>query len=206
MARWLSKEINLNIKTSKEAILLLDSMQKQIKIVDIIADYYPGKATIRLEGDKERLKEAAEMVKNIHLNVCGMLYPDAGNFLEYNITFLSKVSGKTFPVSVLMKILELLDYESFREGDNIVSKIKYDEILELINSLDQTLAKMPYEVATTSLRDFVAILAIVLKLSYEEVFTLGKKAKVVKEDDLNRLSLAVELDQALEKCLKLAKQ
>jgi len=52
----------------------------------------------------------------------------------------------------------------------------------------------------------VAILAIVLKLSYEEVFTLGKKAKVVKEDDLNRLSLAVELDQALEKCLKLAKQ
>ncbi len=181
-------------------------MQKQIKIVDIIADYYPGKATIRLEGDKERLKEAAEMVKNIHLNVCGMLYPDAGNFLEYNITFLSKVSGKTFPVSVLMKILELLDYESFREGDNIVSKIKYDEILELINSLDQTLAKMPYEVATTSLRDFVAILAIVLKLSYEEVFTLGKKAKVVKEDDLNRLSLAVELDQALEKCLKLAKQ
>ena len=205
MARWTSKEMVLNISSTREAILVLESMQKQIKMVDIIADYTAGKVNIRFEGVKEGLKEAVEIAKNIHQTVNGLLYPDSNGFYDYDITHLSKMTGKTIPIQVLLRILEIQGIESSREENFIYSKITYEQLIELINSIDSNLSLMPYEVATKSLREVLATIAVARKLTIEEVIAIAKKAKMIEEDEYNRLNLTIEPSQAIEKCLKKTK-
>ncbi|MBK5114296.1 MAG: DUF2067 family protein [Candidatus Heimdallarchaeota archaeon] len=205
MARWTAKEMVLKINSTNEAILFLDAVQKQIKIVDIFADYYPGSVTIRFEGAKENLKNAIEIAKRIHQIVNGMLYPDRDDFYNYEIEFLSKVTGKTFPIKPLIQILEIKGYEPQREEGVFYSKIKYDSLLELIVLIDKVMSEIPYEVATSSLRDVILVMAITKNITIEQAIATAKKAKVVEEDELNRLKLIVEPAQALEKSLKITK-
>ncbi len=61
----------LKINSTNEVIMFLEALQKQIKIVNIFADYYPGSVTIRFEGAKEKLKDAIEITKRIHQIVKG---------------------------------------------------------------------------------------------------------------------------------------
>ncbi|NHJ31644.1 MAG: DUF2067 domain-containing protein [Asgard group archaeon] len=206
MARWTSKEIVLKINSTKEAILFLEALQKQIKIVDIIADYYPGRGvTIRFEGDKENLKDAIEIAKRLHQIVNGMLYPDGEDYYHYDIEFLSRVTGKTFPIKPLIQILELKGFETQRSEGTFFSKINYANLVEQINLLDKTMSEIPYEVATSSLRDVILVIAMDKGLTIDQTITITKKAKIVEEDELNRLKLKVEPTQALEKCLKITK-
>ena len=203
MAKWTAKEMVLNIASTKEAILFMEALQKQIKIVDIIADYFPGKVTIRFEGAKENLKEALELTKNLHQMIYAMLYPDKEGFYDYNIIQLTKITGKTFPLKVLLKILELKNFDTIRnEEDFFLSKIDYDSLIEIITLIDKTLADIPYEISTTSLRDIITIISVSQGLSNNESIAKAKKAKIILEDDLQRLKLAFEPEQALEKVLK----
>ncbi|NHK32104.1 MAG: DUF2067 domain-containing protein [Asgard group archaeon] len=201
VTRWPSKEIVLGISSTQEAIIFLEAIQKQIKIVDIVANYFPGKVTIRFEGAKENLKDALDMARNIHQLVKGMLYPDDDEYYSYDITFLSKVTGKTFPMKTLLRILQLQNYKTTRENGTLVSQINFDSLSNLIYSIDKVYNEMPYEVATSSLRDVLTILVIFKKINIDKAISIAKKQKVISEDELNRLKLAVEPDQAVEKCL-----
>ncbi len=205
MARWTAKEMVLNVSSTKEAILLLEALQKQIKKVDIIADYNGGKINIRFEGAKDHLKEAVERAKNITQIINGILYPDADGFYDYEITYISKAIGKTFPVKILLRILEIQGIETSREENILYSKIAYNPLVTLINAIDACLSSMPYEVSTKSLREVLATIAVVKKLTIEEAIALAQKAKTTSEDEYNRLILSVEPSQAIDKCLKIAK-
>ena len=206
MARWTSKEMVLNVSSTKEAILVLEAMQKQIKMVDIFADYNPpGKVNVRFEGSKEGLKEAVELAKNLHQIVNGMLYPDGEGFYDYEITYISKTIGKTIPVKILLRVLEIQGIESTREENIIYSKIEYEPLIKLIGAIDRNLSSMPYEVSTKSLREVLATIAVAKNLSVEEAIATAKKAKAVDKDELERLTLVVEPTQAIDKCLKIAK-
>ena len=204
MARWTAKEIVLTISSTKEAIIFLDAIQKQIKIVDILADYYPGKVTIRFEGSKENLKSAIDTAKKIHLMVSEMLYPDNGDRYNYNLEFISKITGKTVPIKTLIRILNLKDYKTTRVDGVITSKIDFETLKKLIEKIRLTISEMPYEVTTTSLKDVLATIVIMKEETIEKTITRAKKAKIIKEDDLNRLQLAMEAEQAIETCLKKA--
>jgi len=205
LARWNAKEIVLSIDSTNEAIIFLEAIQKQIKIADIIANYAPGKVTIRFEGAKENIKDAIDMAKNLHQIVSGMLYPDSKDFYNYDLKFLTKITGKTVPLKTLMRILNRQGYEATREEGTINAKIDFKAMKELIILLDKTLGEIPYEVSTSSLRDVIATMIILNDQTSEEAIALAKKKKITKEDDLNRLILAMESEQALEKCLKKAK-
>ncbi len=185
--------------------MFLEALQNQIKIVDIFADYYPGKVTIRFEGAKEKLKDAMEITKRIHQIVNGMLYPDDEGFYNYDIEFLSKVTGKTFPIKPLLQILDYKGYESQRKEGVFFSKIDYNSLLELITLLDKTLTEIPYEVSTSSLRDVILVIAIAKNTTIDQAIASAKKAKIVEEDELKRLKLIIEPTQALEKCIKITK-
>ena len=201
VARWTSKEIVLNTSTTKEAILYLEALQKLIKKVDIIADYFPGKIQIRFEGAKEHLKESIEKAKLLHQTIINMLYPDDDGFYEFDITFLSQMTGKTFPVKTLMRILELMGYKITRDEEFILSTVDYQTLMGIISKLDEILASMPYEVSTSSLRDVLATIAVVQNLSVQGAIERATEAQVIQEDDYHRLSLVLELEQAIEKCL-----
>ncbi len=205
MARWTSKEMVLKINSTNEVIMFLEALQKQIKIVNIFADYYPGSVTIRFEGAKEKLKDAIEITKRIHQIVKGMLYPDDEEFYNYDIEFLSKVTGKTFPIKPLLQILDYKGYEGHRKEGVFYSKINYNSLLGLITLLDKTMTEIPYEVATSSLRDVILVIAIAKNTTIDKAIASAKKAKIVEEDELNRLKLVVEPTQALEKCIKITK-
>jgi hypothetical protein len=201
MARWTAKEMTISTENSNEAILYLEALQKQIKTVDIIADYYPGKISIRFEGTKDHLQEALEKAKDLHTIIKRMIYPDREGFYEYNLNYLMKVTGKTIPVKALMWALHYLKYPSQRSDHHIASEIEEKELKTLISSLDKKLEEMPYNVSTTSLRNVLAVIATVKKLTIEETITLAKDATIIKEDELQRLSLAIEPKQALEKVM-----
>ncbi len=205
MARWTSKEMVLKINSTNEVIMFLEALQKQIKIVNIFADYYPGSVTIRFEGAKEKLKDAIEITKRIHQIVKGMLYPDDEEFYNYDIEFLSKVTGKTFPIKPLLQILDYKGYDGHRREGVFYSKINYNSLLGLITLLDKTMTEIPYEVATSSLRDVILVIAIAKNTTIDKAIASAKKAKIVEEDELNRLKLVVEPTQALEKCIKITK-
>lgn len=195
----------LKINSTNEVIMFLEALQKQIKIVNIFADYYPGSVTIRFEGAKEKLKDAIEITKRIHQIVKGMLYPDDEEFYNYDIEFLSKVTGKTFPIKPLLQILDYKGYDGHRKEGVFYSKINYNSLLELITLLDKTMTEIPYEVATSSLRDVILVIAIAKNTTIDKAIASAKKAKIVEEDELNRLKLVVEPTQALEKCIKITK-
>ena len=122
MARWTSKEMVLSVSGTQEAIMFLEALQKQIKIVDIVADYYPGKVNVRFEGTKDNLQEAIDLAKTLHLITKNMLYPDSNGFFKYDINHLSKVIGKTFPIKVLLKILELNGHEASRKENDLLTE------------------------------------------------------------------------------------
>lgn len=204
VARWLSKEVILGISSTQEAIIFLEAIQKQIKIVDIVADYYPGKVTIRFEGAKENLKDAIDLARNIHQTVKGMLYPDDEQNFTYDIAFLSKVTGKTFPIKTLLKILQLQNYKTTREDGTLITQIKFDSLSDLIHLIDKIYSEMPYEVATSSLRDVLAILVIFKNIAIDKAIDIAKRQKVISEDEFNRLKLTMDRDNAIEKCLKKA--
>lgn len=195
----------LKINSTNEVIMFLEALQKQIKIVNIFADYYPGSVTIRFEGAKEKLKDAIEITKRIHQIVKGMLYPDDEEFYNYDIEFLSKVTGKTFPIKPLLQILDYKGYDGHRKEGVFYSKINYNSLLGLITLLDKTMTEIPYEVATSSLRDVILVIAIAKNTTIDKAIASAKKAKIVEEDELNRLKLVVEPTQALEKCIKITK-
>ena len=202
MAKWTSKEMSVKIASTQEAIIFLETIQKQIKTVDIVANYYPGKATIRLEGAKENIKDAIEEVKDLHIIIADMLYPSSNGEYIYDIEHLTKMTGKTFPIKTLMKILELLGLQAIREDEKIVASINYKEMEKIISKIDMIMGNMPYEVATTSLRNVLTTIAVAKQISVEDAITWAKKANIIKEDDLQRLILTMESDQAIEKCLK----
>ncbi len=205
MARWTSKEMVLNVSSTKEAILILEAIQKQIKKVDIVADYNFGKVNIRFEGTKDLLKEAVERAKYINQTINGMLYPDVDGFYDYEITYISKAIGKSVPVKILLRILELQGIESSRDENILFSKIEYNPLVKLINAIDNSLSSMPYEVSTKSLREVLTTIAVVKNLTIEKAIALAQKAKTIGEDEYKRLILSVEPSQAIDKCLKIAK-
>lgn len=205
MARWTAKEMVLNVSSTEEAILLLEAIQKQIKKVDIVADYNFGKVNIRFEGTKDLLKEAVERAKYINQTINGMLYPDADGFYDYEITYISKAIGKSVPVKILLRILELQGIESSRDENILFSKIEYNPLVKLINAIDTCLSSMPYEVSTKSLREVLTTIAVVKNLTVEKALALARKAKTIGEDEYKRLILSVEPSQAIDKCLKIAK-
>ena len=206
MAKWTAKEIVIKVANVNEAILFLEALQKQIKTVDIIADYFPSKVFIRLEGAKEHLKNAIGQVKELHQIVKSMLYPDLDNFFEFNLTFLSQMTGKTFPVKTLLRILTLQGYESFQEGDALITQAPYKTLEPLLSLLDTLLENMPYEISTASLRDVLATIAILREETVEDALVLAWAAAILKEDEYHRLSLCCEPEQAVEKVLKITKQ
>ncbi|MHA1156319.1 MAG: DUF2067 family protein [Candidatus Heimdallarchaeota archaeon] len=205
MARWTAKEMVLNVSSTEEAILLLEAIQKQIKKVDIVADYNFGKINIRFEGTKDQLKEAVERAKYINQTINGMLYTDADGFYDYEITYISKAIGKSVPVKILLRILELQGIESSRDENILYSKIEYNPLVKLINAIDTCLSSMPYEVSTKSLREVLTTIAVVKNLTVEKALALARKAKTIGEDEYKRLILSVEPSQAIDKCLKIAK-
>ncbi|MHA1462309.1 MAG: DUF2067 family protein [Candidatus Heimdallarchaeota archaeon] len=205
MARWTAKEMVLNVSSTEEAILLLEAIQKQIKKVDIVADYNFGKINIRFEGTKDQLKEAVERAKYINQTINGMLYTDADGFYDYEITYISKAIGKSVPVKILLRILELQGIESSRDENILYSKIEYNPLVKLINAIDTCLSSMPYEVSTKSLREVLTTIAVVKNLTVEKALALARKAKTISEDEYKRLILSVEPSQAIDKCLKIAK-
>ncbi|MEA2070075.1 MAG: DUF2067 family protein [Asgard group archaeon] len=202
MARWLTKEMTLNVSKSREAILYLDALQKQIKTVDIVADYYPGKIYIKFEGANEHLQDALEQAKRLHKIIKGMLYKNIEGYYTYYVPFLIKKTGKTFPIEPLVSLLELLEYETFKEEEKIYSEIKYNELQHVINLFLKALNEMPYAVSTSSLRNILAILAVYKKISVEEALDLAQKAAIIKEDAQKRLLLKMEPTQALKKCVQ----
>ncbi len=205
MARWTAKEMVLTVSSTEEAILVLETIQKQIKKVDIIADYHSGKVTIRFEGAKDHLKDAIERAKNVHQTVNGMLYPDRDGFYDYDITHISKMIGKTFPIKILLRVLEKRGIESSRDENIIYSKMVYKQLVQLIIAIDNYLTSMPYEVSTKSLREVLATIAVVKNISIEKAIALAQKMKVTSEDDYKRLILSVEPSQAIDKCLENSK-
>lgn len=204
MARWTVKELVLKIESTKEAILFLEALQKHVKKVDIIADYYPGKVTIKLEGAKEHIQEELELVKELHKTVKGIIYSDYEGFFDYDLTFLSKMMGKTLPARLLEKILELKGYETIREDHIIISKIDYENFKNILNKLDKVLANIPYEVATTSLRNVLVIIALTKDVAIPKAIQLAEEQGIIKEDNYQRLKLKIEPKQAIKKCLKIA--
>ncbi|NHJ48954.1 MAG: DUF2067 domain-containing protein [Asgard group archaeon] len=202
VARWTSKELVLGIETTQEAIIFLEAIQKQIKIVDIYADYQAGKVTIKLEGTKDNLKDALDITQNIYLFVKDMLYPDKDEYFTFNIGFLSKISGKTFPVKTLLRILTLQDHDPSQVNGAIKTRMDYETLLALIGQLNQIFSEMPYEVATSSLRDVLVTIVLIKNITITDAIKLAKKKKIIAEDDLNRLKLSFEPEQAIEKCLK----
>ena len=205
MARWTSKEIVLNIDSTQEIMLFLEAIQKRIKIVDIFADYQPGKVNIRFEGSKDNLQEAIDITKRIHQITQNMLYPDDNGFFMYDIGHLSRTTGKTFPVKVLVKALSFDGFEATKKENRIITKIEYKELQVVINKIDEIMASMPYEVTTNNLRDAITIIALAKKITAEKAIALARKTDIIKEDELQRLTLKYEQDQALEKCLKITK-
>jgi hypothetical protein len=195
----------LNIDSTQEAILFLEAIQKQIKIVDIFADYYPGKVNIRFEGSKDNLQEAIDITKRIHQITQNMLYPDENGFFRYDIGHLSRTTGKTFPIKVLLKALTFDGFDATKKENDIITKIEYKELQKIINKIDEIMSSMPYEVTTNSLRDVITIIAFAKKISTEEAVTLARKNDILNEDELQRLTLKLEQDQALEKCLNKTK-
>ncbi|MHA1365702.1 MAG: DUF2067 family protein [Candidatus Heimdallarchaeota archaeon] len=142
MARWTSKEIVLNIDSTQEIILFLEAIQKRIKIVDIFANYHPGKVNIRFEGSKDNLQEAIDITKRIHQITQNMLYPDDNGFFIYDIGHLSRTTGKTFPVKVLVKALTFDGFEATKKENNIITKIEYEKLQAVINKIDEIMASM----------------------------------------------------------------
>jgi len=205
LARWTAKEIVLNIASSKEAIIFLETVQKQIKNADIFADYYPGKITIRFEGAKENLQDAIEKTKQFHKFVSEMLYPDNEGYYSFDLQFLTKVTGKSVPLKTLLRILNLKNYEAIREEEKIHAKCDFNVISEIITRLDEALSSMPYEVSTSSLRDVLATIMITNNIEIEKAIAEAQKKKIISKDDLDRLILSMEPEQALEKCLKITK-
>jgi len=205
MARWTSKEIVLNIDSTQEIILFLEAIQKRIKIVDIFANYHPGKVNIRFEGSKDNLQEAIDITKRIHQITQNMLYPDDNGFFIYDIGHLSRTTGKTFPVKVLVKALTFDGFEATKKENNIITKIEYEKLQAVINKIDEIMASMPYEVTTNNLRDVITIIALAKKTTAEKAIALARKTDIIKEDELQRLTLKYEQDQALEKCLNKTK-
>ena len=205
MARWTSKEIVLNIDSTQEIMLFLEAVQKRIKIVDIFADYQPGKVNIRFEGSKDNLQEAIDITKRIHQITQNMLYPDDNGFFIYDIGHLSRTTGKTFPVKVLVKALTFDGFEATRKENSIITKIEYEKLQAVINKIDEIMASMPYEVTTNNLRDVITIIALAKKTTAEKAIALARKTDIIKEDELQRLTLKYEQDQALEKCLNKTK-
>lgn len=203
--RPISKEIVLGISSTQEAIIFLEAIQKQIKTVDIIADYIPGKVTIRFEGAKENLNDALDLARNIHQMVKGMLYPDDNQNFIYDITFLSKVTGKTFPLKTLIKILQLQNYQAIQEDGVLITRINFESLSNLILLIDKIYSEMPYEIASSSLRDMLTILTISKSITINNAIDIAKKQKVITEDELNRLKLSIDPDNALEKCLEKTK-
>jgi hypothetical protein len=203
LAKWTSKELFLTTKSSKEGILFLEALQKLVKTVDIIADYFPGKLNIRFEGNKDQLQDAIETANDIHRIVNGMLYPDIEGFYDFDIAHLNKIGRKSLPIQTLTQILQYKGYETFREENIIVTKATYQEMTAIMTALNNVLDNMPYEVATTSLKQVLATIAIVKELPVKKIIKEGKKAEIIQEDDLKRLSLAIEAKQAVEKYLKL---
>jgi len=185
MARWTSKEIVLNIDSTQEIILFLEAIQKRIKIVDIFANYHPGKVNIRFEGSKDNLQEAIDITKRIHQITQNMLYPDDNGFFIYDIGHLSRTTGKTFPVKVLVKALTFDGFEATKKENNIITKIEYEKL--------------------QAVRDVITIIALAKKTTAEKAIALARKTDIIKEDELQRLTLKYEQDQALEKCLKITK-
>ncbi|MCF2142608.1 MAG: DUF2067 domain-containing protein [Candidatus Heimdallarchaeota archaeon] len=202
MARQAAKEVVLKIDTTKEAILFLDTIQKQIKIVDIIADYYPGKVTIRFEGAKENLKDAAELSRTIYQNIRGMLYADPQGLYYYNLGFLPKLLGKAVPVKTLVQVLQLKAYKVDRSEESLITNVTFDELTNLIKAIDELMKKMPYEISTKNLRHVLATIALIKNESLPKAISRAKKAKIVEEDEFARMKLIIEPEQALEKCLK----
>jgi hypothetical protein len=205
LARWTSKEMVLNIDSTQEVILFLEAIQKQIKIVDIFADYYPGKVNIRFEGSKDNLQEAIDIAKRIHQITQNMLYPDQNGFYIYDIGHLSRTTGKTFPIKVLIKALTFDGFEATKKENNIITKISYEKLEVVINKIDEIMSSMPYEVTTNNLRDVITIIALAKKTTAEKAIAFAKKTDIIKEDELQRLTLKYEQDQALEKCLNKTK-
>ncbi|MBD3193106.1 MAG: DUF2067 domain-containing protein [Candidatus Heimdallarchaeota archaeon] len=203
LARWTVKELVLKIESTKEAILFLEALQKYVKKVDIIADYYPGKATIKLEGAKEHIQDELELVKELHKTVKGIIYPDYEGFFDYDLTFLSKMMGKSFPVKLLEKILVLKGYETIREDRTLISKVDYETFKNLLNELDRVLSNIPYEVSTASLRNVLVIIALTKDLAIPEAIQLANEQGIIREDDYQRLKLKIEPEQAIKKCLKI---
>ena len=193
----------LNVSSSTEGVLFLEAIQKQIRMVDIIADYFPGKVAIKFEGEKDKLKDALEIAKNIHLIIRGMLKQNVKGFFSYDIGFFSKMSGKTVPIKTLMRVLELKSYETYKESEILYSKINYKDLIAIIQIIDRTQNKIPYEVATSSLRDVIVILVIINGITTEEAINKLKRGKLVSEDEYKRLNLVVEPEQAIKKCLKI---
>jgi len=202
MARWSAKEVILKIDSTKEAILFLDTIQKQIKTVDIIADYYPGKVTVRFEGAKENLKDATEQARAIHLMIRKMLYPDLEGMYHYNLNFIPKLLKKTIPTKVLLRVLRFKDYKVEREEELLFTNVTFDALSSLIQTINDLLEEMPYEISTNSLRQVLTTIAIVKDEPLSKAIARAKKAKIVTVDDLARMKLIMEPDQALEKCLQ----
>jgi hypothetical protein len=203
LARWTSKEMVLNISGTKEAIMFLEALQKQVKIVDIIADYYPGKVNIRFEGTKDNLQEAIDITKRIHLITKNMLYPDENGLYQYDIEHLSRVTGKTFPIKVLLKIITLNGQNATRDENELITDLDFTTIKKIIQQIDEKMSEMPYEVSTGNLRDAVTIIAVVENITAENAVALARKKAIIEEDELQRLTLKYELEQALEKCLNI---
>ena len=83
--------------------------------------------------------------------------------------------------------------------------MNFDSLSNLIITIDKVYNEMPYEVATSSLRDVLTIIVIFKNITIKEAIDIAKKRKIISEDDLNRLKLTLEPDQAIEKCLKKTK-
>jgi hypothetical protein len=130
-----------------------------------------------------------------------MLYPDKDQNFSYDITFLSKILGKTFPVKTLLRILKLQEYNPIRTNGTIKTQIDYSSLTKLINEISKVFNEMPYEVSTSSLRDVLVTIVVIKNIALPEAINHAKKQKIIKEDELNRLVLDLEPEQAIEKCL-----
>ena len=196
--RTFERSIILTFVDREQMELFVDTIQDQLRYVEVLMTGIPKRMKVTLRGEKEAVKQASRTIKWLQKSIHGISNMDEHGQFRWDLSYFKRMISGVAPELVL-DALRYMGYGVEIHDHYFLSTASVDVIQDLAFSIKQIWTELSQRIRSKALKRVLTLVSVIRNENPSEIYTEGVEGGVISEKEIR---LIVNPEQALKILMK----
>ncbi len=192
----------IGINVDEEERINLVKALSRLEELNMKIDSKPGEIRIKLYGDKDQLRQASYLIKEIVKDVRKKNIPDRNGFYTYKWNDISRECKKTVSPKLVTEILRRLGHFASSSGNILKSNVSEDDLIDLCIDLSYLIEESSRISSSKPLAEILAEISFFTEYDPYYVAMTGAKIGVLRVLGEDRFELATDKENMIQRIME----